>query len=75
MKAYLVDLIDIETEVHQRIWVKTSHPVSFREMESYVEKLDGLKVSNPRLVSFREKTLPLTIRQELVEKVFPVFVK
>ena len=75
MKAYLVDLIDAKTQVHQRIWVKANNSVSPNEMEAYVQKLEGLKVQEPKLVSIREKTLPYSIRQELVEKVFPVFVK
>lgn len=75
MRAYLVDLIDPKTHVHQRIWVKTNNPVTSDEMQDYVEKLEGLKVQDPLLISCREKTLPSTIRQELVEKVFPVFTK
>lgn len=75
MRAYLVDLMDSKTQVHQRIWVKTNHSVTPKEMEAYVAKLEGLKVQEPKLVSIREKTLPSNIRQELVEKVFPVFTK
>lgn len=75
MRAYLVDLMDSKTQVHQRIWVKTRSSVSPKEMEAYVAKLEGLKVQEPKLVSIREKTLPSNIRQELVEKVFQVFVK
>lgn len=75
MRAYLVDLMDSKTQVHQRIWVKTHSSVSPKEMEAYVAKLEGLKVQEPKLVSIREKTLPSNIRQELVEKVFQVFVK
>lgn len=75
MRAYLVDLVDSKTQVHQRIWVKTNHPVTPKEMEAYVARLEGLRVQEPKLVSIREKTLPSSIRQELVEKVFPVFTK
>jgi hypothetical protein len=75
MKAYLVDLIDSKTQVHQRIWVKTQNPISPQEMAAYVEQLEGLKIESPKLVSIREKTLPSRIRQELVEKVFSVYAK
>lgn len=75
MKAYLVDLADAKTEVRQRIWVKSSDPVSPEEMKNYVRKLKGLKIKRPQLISIKEKTLPANIRQELVEKVFPVFAK
>jgi hypothetical protein len=75
MNTYLVDLVDANTQVHQRIWVKTKSPLSPKEMQSYVENLDGLKVQEPRLFSFVEKTLPCRIRQELVEKVFQVYTR
>jgi len=75
MKAYLVDLIDAKTQVHQRIWVRTNNAVSPKEMADFVETLEGLKIESPVLFSIKEKTLPTRIRQELVEKVFPVFVK
>jgi hypothetical protein len=75
MRAYLVDLIDAKTQVHQRIWVKTHSQMSPKEMQAYVKNLEGLKVQEPQLVSIREKTLPSSIRQELVEKVFPVYTK
>lgn len=75
MRAYLVDLVDAKTQVRQRIWVKANSVISPKEMEAYVEKLEGLKITEPKLFSIREKTLPSNIRQELVEKVFPVFVK
>lgn len=75
MKAYLVGLVDPETQVRQRIWVKSQAPVTLGEMCSYVSGLDGLRVNDPRIISFREKSLPSTIRQELVEKAFQVFVK
>jgi hypothetical protein len=75
MKAYLVDLIDSKTQVHQRIWVKTHAQVSPKEMQEYVEKLEGLKIQEPQLVSIREKTLPSRIRQELVDKFFSVYTK
>lgn len=75
MRAYLVDLMDSKSQVHQRIWVKTHTSVTSKEMEAYISKLEGLKVQEPKLVSIREKTLPTNIRQELVEKVFPVFTK
>lgn len=73
MRAYLVDLLDPKTHVHQRIWVKTKEPVTRGEMQDYVDTLEGLKVTDPLVVSSTEKTLPGSIRQELVEKVFPVF--
>jgi hypothetical protein len=75
MRAYLVDLIDPKSQVHQRIWVKVSTPVSAEEMQDYVLKLDGLKVKNPKLVSLKEKNFPYSIRQELIEKKFSVFTK
>jgi Cu/Ag efflux pump CusA len=75
MRAYLVDLIDTKTEVRQRIWVKSDEPVSAEEMKKFVKKLKGLKVKRPQVISAKEKTLPSNIRQELVEKVFPVFAK
>jgi 3-deoxy-D-manno-octulosonic acid (KDO) 8-phosphate synthase len=75
MKAYLVDLIDMKTKVRQRIWIKSKEPVSPEEMKKYVKKLRGLKVERPQVISVKEKTLPTNIRQELVEKVFPVFAK
>jgi len=75
MKAYLVDLVDTKTKVRQRIWVKSETPVSLREMKSFVRTLEGLKVESPRVIFFREKDLPFSIRQELVEKAFPVFAK
>ena len=75
MRAYLVDLIDPKSQVHQKIWVKSSVPVSAEEMQDYVSKLGGLKVKKPKLVSFKEKDLPSSIRQELVEKKFSVFTK
>lgn len=75
MRAYLVDLLDSKTQVRQRIWVKTPSPVSLQEMQSYVESLEGLKVQDPQLISIREKTLPSSIRQELVEKIFSVYTK
>ena len=75
MKAYLVDIIDTKTKVRQRIWVKSSSTVTLREMRAYVRGLEGLKVKNPRIVSFREKRLPTSIRQDLVEKAFPEFAK
>ena len=75
MRAYFVDLIDPKSQVHQRIWVKSSTPVSAEEMQAYVLRLDGLKVKRPKLVSFREKDFPSSIRQELVEKKFSVFTK
>ena len=75
MRSYLVDLIDPRTQVRQRIWVKANSHVSMGEMEAYVKKLKGLKVEEPQVISFREKTMPHNIRQELVEKIFPVFTK
>lgn len=75
MKAYLVDLTDSKNQMRQRIWVKSNSPVSLREMRHYVKGLEGLKVSNPRVVSMREKRLPSSIRQELVERAFPVFAR
>ena len=75
MRAYLVDLIDPNSQVHQRIWVKTGAPVSAEEMQEYVLKLEGLKVQEPKLISLREKPFPSRIRQELVEKNFSVFTK
>lgn len=75
MKAYLVDLIDPKTQVHQRIWVKARGHVSLLEMTAYVKKLKGLRIKEPQLVSFREKTLPSSIRQELIEKFFPIYTK
>jgi hypothetical protein len=75
MKAYLVDLIDTKTQVHQRIWVRANNAISPKEMADFVETLEGLKIESPVLFSIKEKTLPMRIRQELVEKVFPVFVK
>ena len=75
MRAYLVDLIDPDSQVRQRIWVKASTPVSAEEMQEYVLKLDGLKVQEPKLISFKEKQFPSSIRQELVEKNFSVFTK
>lgn len=75
MRAYLVDLVDKETNLRQRIWVKSKSPVSLKEMRHYVRGLDGLKIENPRIFSIKEKDLPSSIRQELVEKAFPVFAK
>ena len=73
MRAYLVDLVDTKTEVRQRIWVKSENPVSPEEMKSYVKKLKGLRVKRPHVVSFKEKNLPTSIRQEIVERIIPVF--
>ena len=75
MRAYLVDLVDAKTKVRQRIWVKTKNPVSPKEMAAYVEKLDGLKIETPKLLSIKEKTFPCSIRQELVEKIFSIYDK
>jgi hypothetical protein len=75
MKAYLVDLLDPKSQTRQRIWVKTKEPVTRGEMQDYVDKLEGLRVELPLVLSCTEKTLPGSIRQELVEKVFPVFTK
>lgn len=73
MKAYLVDLVDPKTKVRQRIWVKAHARVSAQEIAECVARLDGLKVDNPEVVSYVEKTLPYSINQKLVEKIFPVF--
>lgn len=75
MRGYLVDLADAKTEVRQRIWVKSENPVSPEEMKNYVKKLKGLRVKRPQIISIKEKPLPSNIRQEIVEKFFPVFSK
>jgi Cu/Ag efflux pump CusA len=77
LNKYLVHLIDRRSGVLQKVWVKSTSDANMQKFfDDNADKLPGLKVgmTHPVVVSVKEMQTTY-IRDDIINKVFPVVVK